>query len=195
MKILQIGCGGIGSYLLPEIVECIKQGQISAEVTIADSDIVEVKNITHQNYSARDIGKNKAKCLAFRKRLKQYGIKPIDKRIQIEAELKGFNVIILCVDNSKTREMVIRYCHKKENVEFIDLRAEGRRYFAMPKLSLKENLKFIDSKDLKNYSCQEKEDNDKGYIQKGYKISVMIGIQMLLNLVRGHNNRTQTGVI
>jgi len=102
---------------------------------------------------------------------------------------------MLCVDNEKTREMVIRYCHS-HNTDFIDLRATGRRLFAMPKNKiLSENLKFVDGKDLKEYSCQDSSDLKKGYIQKGNKIVAMIGIQMLLNYLRGHPNRLVSVVI
>jgi len=186
MKILICGVGGVGSFFTEEVVECIKQGQIDAEITIADMDIVEIEQIKYQNFSVEEVGMNKAKALA--KRYEDYGIKFIDKRIERVSQLKDFDIIILCVDNDKTREFVVRYCHKN-NKEFLDLRATGRRIFAMPKLSLKENLKFINSQDKTEYSCQERYDLERGYIQKGNKIVAMVGIQMLLNLIRGHTNK------
>ena len=196
MKILQIGCGGIGSYLIPEIAECIEQEQIdsfSNKITIADSDIVELEQIKrkYQNFKYDDVGMNKAKVLADRYKL--FGerlFNPITERIEKESQLKGYDLIILCVDNEKTREMVIRYCHE-HNKEFIDLRATGRRFFAMPKeRRLQNNLRFVDTKDLMEYSCQDIADLEKGFIQKGNKIVAQIGNQMLLNLMRGHSNRT-----
>ena len=44
----------------------------------------------------------------------------------------------------------------------------------MPKTTLKDNLRFIDIADVKEYSCQEKSDIDKNYIQKGNKIAAII---------------------
>lgn len=194
MKILQIGCGGIGSYLIPEIAECIEQEQIDnfkSKITIADSDIVELEQIKYQNFKDSEVGMNKAKALSDRHKLFDEKLfKPITERIEKKSHLKGYDLIILCVDNERTREMVIRYCHE-HNKEFIDLRATGRRIFAMPKeRKLQDNLKFVDTKDLKEYSCQDKADLEKGFIQKGNKIIAQIGNQMLLNLMRGHSNRT-----
>ena len=61
----------------------------------------------------------------------------------------------------------------------------------MPMLSkTEENLKFIDSNDLHEYSCQKEEDLKKGHIQLGNRIIALIGSQMVLNEYRGHKNNT-----
>lgn len=186
MKILQIGCGGIGSFLIPEIMECIEQEQIDADtiIDIADSDIAEIEQIKYQNFKINEIGMNKALALG-----KRFEVKAIAERVEKESQLKGYDIIILCVDNERTRELVISYCHKN-NKEFLDLRATGRKIFVMPKTTLENNIKFVDSKDLNEYGCQDKTDLEKGLIQKGNKIVALIGVQMLLNLLRGHSNRT-----
>ncbi len=205
-KILIIGCGGGGSWLVEEINRKIMQGQISASLEIADDDIVEPKQIKFDhNFTLDDVGTNKAKALAERysnistkalsEEYRYSNISAIQKRITKESQLEGYDIIILAVDNEKTRELVIRYCHKKD-VEFLDLRATGRRMFVMPKeKKLEDNLKHIDSKDLNKYSCQEKEDIKKNYQQETHKIVALWGVQMLLNLVRGHDNYTFTRII
>ena len=101
MRILQIGCGGIGSYLIQEIAECIEQQQIDAfaDIRIADEDIVEVNQ--YQNFTIGEVGQNKAKALA--KRFKDC-CSPIPKRITKESQLRNYDIIILCVDNEKARE-------------------------------------------------------------------------------------------
>jgi len=66
----------------------------------------------------------------------------------------------------------------------------------MPKSEyLKDNLKFIDESDTFQYSCQEKEDLESGTIQWGNRIVAHVGIQMLLNLVRGKGNKILNVVI
>ncbi|MEK6876781.1 MAG: ThiF family adenylyltransferase [Nanoarchaeota archaeon] len=190
MKILQIGCGGVGSFLIFEIAECIEQGIIDPfelRITLADQDIVELNQRKYQNFTLKEVGMNKAEALA--KRFNKYGVEAFPNRISNEKQLKGYDAIILCVDNEMTRNLVIRHCHKHD-AEFIDLRATGRRFFAMPKTTLKDNLRFVDIADVKEYSCQEKSDIEKNYIQKGNKIAAIIGLQMLLNLLRGHSNKT-----
>jgi len=194
MRILLIGCGGIGSWLAEEIALCIEQGQIDpyTRVAVADGDIVEVEQQDYQNFNLAEVGVNKARALAKRH---ENTLTAIPKRISSEAELEGYDVLLLGVDNERTRELVIRFCHK-HGKEFIDLRATGRRIFAMPKdASLEANLRFVDSRDTQEYSCQDKADLEKGWIQKGNKIVAMHGAQMLLNLLRGHNNRTISMVV
>ncbi|MFH0874746.1 MAG: ThiF family adenylyltransferase [archaeon] len=194
MKILVIGAGGVGSWLVEEIAVCVEQGQIDAfsEIIVADNDIVEVEQIKYQNFQLKDIGLNKALVLAMR--FENSGIRAKSERIEKENQLKGFDFIILCVDNEKTREMVIRYSHKS-GADFLDLRATGRQIFVMPKRTLEKNLAFIDNFDKNEYSCQEKEDLDKGLIQKGNKIAALCGCQMLLNAIRGHGNKEHVMMI
>ena len=192
-NILVIGCGGGGSWLVEELCRKIEQGQISASLEIADDDMVEMKQIRFDhNFTREDLGKNKAEVLVQR-----FGEMDIwaKKRITTYRQLNGYDIIMLCVDNDKTREMVIKYCHRNDK-EFFDLRATGRRMFVMPKeKKIEDNLKHIDSKDLNNYSCQDKKDIKKNYQQETHKITALWGVQMLLNYIRGYDNYTFTKVV
>lgn len=198
MKILQIGCGGIGSILVQEVKECVEQHQIDSMIdyTIVDDDIVELNQISYQNFLPKEAGISKSNALA--NRLKPFDVKWFNankKRIVENKQLEGFNIIILCVDNDATRKLVVDYCFKN-NKEFLDLRATGRNIMAIPRMDdIRDNLKFIDIIDTKTYSCQDKEDLEKGYINKGHKIIAYWGIQMLLNILRGRKNRMFTGVV
>lgn len=188
-NILIIGGGGIGSYLIENICKKIEQEQIDnfTQITIADNDTTEIDQLVYQNFRLKDAGKNKAQALA--ERFKEYGVKEIKRRINANDIWKGkYDIVLLCVDNDQTREIVVNACYKHK-IEFLDLRATGRRIFAMPKTTLQENLKFIDSNDKQEYSCQEKEDLENGLYQMGNEIVAKIGTQMLLNLLRGHDNR------
>ena len=64
-KVLIIGAGGIGSFLIPLLK---KTGLYS--ITVADPDIVEKKNLPYQNYGEEDIGDNKASLMHTRFKLK-----------------------------------------------------------------------------------------------------------------------------
>ena len=66
MKILQIGCGGIGSFLTEELQGLVWGYQLpeETEITIADNDIVEINQIKYQNFSLNDIGKYKVEAVA-----------------------------------------------------------------------------------------------------------------------------------
>lgn len=189
MKVLIIGVGGIGSFFIEEFCNLMCQLQISphTEIVIADDDIVEIEQIKYQNFSVENIGANKAKALAYR--YKVFGVQASPKRITRVMDLKPYDFIVLCVDNEKTRALVVNHCfiHHKE---FLDLRSDGRRISAFPKLGKKEdNLAFIDQEDSGSYSCQDKESLKRGEIDIGNKIVARIGAQMILNHLRGKKNK------
>ncbi len=189
MKIFVLGVGGIGGFLIEELCKSIEQEQIdqNTELFIADNDLVEIEQIRYQNFTFEDAGLNKAQALA--KRFKQFGITAIKDRIRSGKQLKGYDFIILCVDNDLTREMVIKHCFSK-NIGFLDLRSSGRTISAFPKLEkASDNLKFVDSNDAACYSCQDRNNLKMGRIDKGNKIIALIGAQMVLNHLRGMNNK------
>lgn len=182
MKILQIGCGGVGSYFIEEFCHAMRPGQIDGviEIVIADNDIVELHQIDYQNFSYTEAGVNKAEALA--KRFSEFDVNFVPQRIT-EKDLKTFDFIVLCVDNDTTRQMVVKHCFE-HNKQFLDLRATGRHIAAFPKISPEQNMKFVSS-DATCYSCQE----NKVLIDKGHKIVAVIGVQMFLNYLRGVSNR------
>lgn len=189
MKLLVLGAGGIGSWLIEELCKSIDQEQIdpNIEISIADNDSVEIDQIKYQNFTFDEAGLNKAQ--AFAKRFKPFGITAISKRIKTVSQLKGYDFIILCVDNDITRELVINYAFSR-NINFLDLRADGRRISAFPKMPAKEyNLKLVDADDATCYSCQDPASLRLGRIDKGNRIVAIIGMQMFLNHLRGLNNK------
>lgn len=175
MKLLIVGCGGIGSFLAEYIFECIESMQLDAEVTLMDNDLVEINQIRYQNFYTQDVGKPKCKAIGDR-----YGFKYISERL-IKDVPTAYDLIVLCVDNNKARKLV-----QDSRCDFIDLRATGRRIAAIPKCP--EYAKFLDN-DPNEYSCQDKADLDKGWIQLGNRIVAAIGCQMVLNHSRRYKNK------
>ncbi|MFH1897817.1 MAG: ThiF family adenylyltransferase [Candidatus Desantisbacteria bacterium] len=192
MKILLVGVGGIGSWLIEELCKSIEQEQIDAntEISIADNDMVEIAQVKYQNFTFDEAGLNKAEALA--NRFKMFGVTAIKDRIKNVKQLKGHDFIILCVDNEPSRELIITYCFKK-GIEFLDLRASGRVISAFPKQDkLSDNLKFVDGEDNASYSCQDRNTLNQGRIDKGNKIIALIGVQMVLNHIRGMRNKVMS---
>jgi len=183
-NVLVIGCGGIGSYLTKEINRLILNDQISLEefeFTVSDFDIVELKNVKYQDYEAKDIFKNKANIISDR-----YCFNVIQKKIEFEAQLSKYDLILIAVDNSKARKLVFDFCNKNPNKEFIDLRAEGRAiaFFTSDK-PYAEMLNTLDEKITEDgNSCQLKYELENGIIQNGNIIISAIGSQLLLNWCR-----------
>jgi len=183
MKILIIGCGGIGSYLVRELHRLIENAQIVANITLCDFDNVEPKNILYQNFTEKDMLKNKASVLA-----KRYGFNHMIKKIEKPEDLEGYNFIILCVDNSETRKLVFEYCYSKKDVYFIDGRAEGRSIAVFTrdgnnKLDMLKTLNGVGST-----SCQLEYMLEQGMIDNGNVIVATIISQLVLNKLRGYDN-------
>lgn len=176
-KVLIIGAGGIGSWLADMIAHAAANGQLQwMSFTIADGDKVEAKNLLSQNFLAAELGKNKAETLARR-----YGIfLPIDRKATPK-DFEGYDLIISCVDNFRTRGEVFNYCHTR-NKMFIDLRAEGSRAMMMTKgHGLRDDLDTVNLADTASASCQQGEEE----IDYGNRIAAAIGMQRMLNIIRG----------
>ena len=180
LRILVVGCGGIGSWLVEHINGAYENFQLDTdiEVEITDPDTVELKNVKYQNFNKDDVLENKAKML---KKRYEYIAKAMPKKVdQIRT---NYDLYILAVDNFPTRKQVIEHCHNK-NKDFIDLRAEGRNIFAMYKGDdLDSDLRTLGN-DKSSGSCQRPDEFNKNIIQYGNQIAAAIGIQMLLNYLR-----------
>tara|TARA_R100001244_G_scaffold98294_1_gene73427 strand:- start:294 stop:860 length:567 start_codon:yes stop_codon:yes gene_type:complete len=111
-NVLIIGAGGIGSYLIEVLnrTNCYK-------ITVADPDKYEKKNLTYQYCTDEDLEVNKASATAV-KYSQVFGIK---YPILTEKQIEGYDLVICCADNLDVRRLLYR-----SNVEWLDLRAQGR---------------------------------------------------------------------
>ncbi len=130
--IIQVGCGGTGSWLVPLASKLLNNIKLRlpdmTEVLykIVDDDTVEERNILRQNFSAWDIGKGKAMSLISRYCYNFKNMIAITKRIKTKKELQELIflpgeetyinvfdmrqetlvIIIGCVDNNKSRQLI-----------------------------------------------------------------------------------------
>lgn len=110
-KVLIIGAGGIGSFLIPLLD---KVGMYA--ITVADPDKVELKNVTYQNFTDSEV--NMYKVLAMEQR---YSISPNKYPILTEKQMQGYDLVISCVDNLGLRRTMYN-----TSIKWLDLRAQGR---------------------------------------------------------------------
>tara|TARA_R100001369_G_C3291435_1_gene163970 strand:+ start:345 stop:902 length:558 start_codon:yes stop_codon:yes gene_type:complete len=112
-KILIIGVGGIGSFLVSTLD---KVGLYN--ITVADPDIVEAKNLTYQNFSKGHVGQNKASVM-----MDSYSsVSSFSKYpILTEKQMQGYELVICCVDNLSVRRTLYN-----TSIKWLDLRAQGR---------------------------------------------------------------------
>jgi len=113
-KVLVIGAGGIGSFLIPLLdrVELY-------DITVADPDKVETKNLPYQNFNQGDVGYNKAVRMK-----NKHGVsvtKISEFPILTEKQMQGFDLVICCVDNLGLRKTLYN-----TSIKWLDLRAQGR---------------------------------------------------------------------
>jgi molybdopterin/thiamine biosynthesis adenylyltransferase len=120
IRIIQVGCGGTGSWLVPLVSKFVnnislKFDNVSIEYIIADKDTVESSNILRQNFNEWDIGRNKAIALTSQfsnvfKDIKYKAIYITSKLLReiILMEFEGTQrpalyIVIGCSDSNKAR--------------------------------------------------------------------------------------------
>ena len=140
-KILIIGTGGIGSFLTQFLD---KVGLYN--ITVADPDSVETKNLTYQNFKKGHVGQNKASVMMNEyESVNHYSKFPILTAKQMD----GFDLVICCVDNLSVRRTLYN-----TSIKWLDLRAQGRNAALV---SYKADPKMYDmllAGEERSFSCQ-----------------------------------------
>lgn len=174
-KILVVGAGGIGSYLVPFLVKASQT--LPLDITVMDFDIVEEKNLLYQNYEPEDVGKNKAEVLAER-----YGVWARPERLVSYSQLEGYDLIVLAVDNHEARKIVW-----KSGKDWVDCRAEkmgSQVYIKTASTTYKKMIKTAIKNSPEYGSCQRIEDIKRGDIHLGHVVSAAIGAEVVINKIR-----------
>lgn len=182
MRILIVGAGGIGSWFSRHLANALSTNQIPvqpSEVTIADDDDVEEKNLRYQDFTEEDLYDNKATILGDR-----YGFTPLTERVT-DISQHPTSVIISCVDNTAFRKELFTTCHSSGPF-WIDLRSEGSTVAAFCKHPSHTKQSLLDTLpvEVAAGSCQRAEDLTNNTIQLGNVIIASIGMQFLLNYYR-----------
>jgi hypothetical protein len=142
-KILIIGAGGIGSYLCGLLH---KTGCYN--ITVADPDKYEKKNLTYQDCNEDVVGMNKAKAI----KTKYLDVGAIPYPILTNKQISGYDLVICCADNLDVRRLLYR-----EGDKWLDLRAQGRN---CAYVSFRANSEMFDtllSGPEGSFSCQGNE--------------------------------------
>jgi len=182
-KILVVGAGGIGSWLASHLYELETQGQLNGiDITFADDDTVDTKNLAYQNFEAEDVLDYKTESISAR-----YGFGSTIDRIESDNVLNEYDCIISAVDNTKFRRILFKWANNSPEKYWIDLRSEGRSIAAFTKNKangLDYMLSTLGNEDVNDGSCQRQWELDNNIIQNGNKIVAAIGAQYVLNYIR-----------
>jgi homospermidine synthase len=143
-KILIIGAGGIGSFLIPLLDKTNLY-----RITVFDPDIVELKNVSYQNFSKEDVDMKK---VAVMKRDYPSITKAEHFLVLTERQIKGFDLVVCCADNLDVRRLLYR-----STTEWLDLRAQGRNGAFISYKTPKTMFDTVLTGPKGNFSCQTNE--------------------------------------
>lgn len=143
-QIIQLGCGANGSAVIQQITQLMNIFGIKGSYMIADPDTVEEHNLKNQLFLPKDIDQKKATVLA-RRYGNHYNV-PVFSYTQSYVDSEqilsnlfnddyinfGFSqlkipILIGCVDNNFSRQLMHRYFLSQEDLIYIDVGVEGSR--------------------------------------------------------------------
>ena len=140
-RILIIGTGGIGSFLTQFLD---KVGMYN--ITVADPDIVEARNLTYQNFSRGHVGQNKASVMMDSyESVEHFSKYPV----LTEKQMEGYDLVICCVDNLGVRRTLYN-----TSIKWLDLRAQGRNAALVSHKADPKMYDMLLAGDDRSYSCQ-----------------------------------------
>ncbi|NRD81049.1 ThiF family adenylyltransferase [Bacillus sp. BRMEA1] len=142
--IVQVGTGATGSNVVSHIAQLLSIFQIRGQYLIADPDIVEPHNLLNQLFLEGEVGKKKADVLARRYRAAyQVDIASYSKDYieDVESLMQLFNtdylrighsydtlylpIIIGCVDNNYSRQIMHQFFEKAGRCLYLDVGSEA----------------------------------------------------------------------
>ena len=121
-SIVIIGLGGIGSILCEKICRFLNYlDEVKSKVTLVDGDRFEIKNRKRQEFSLLG-NKAEVKANDLKSNFNQVLVDFIPHFVNsqtIEKIVKEEDIVLLAVDNHKTRNIVSNYCKELRNVTLI----------------------------------------------------------------------------
>jgi molybdopterin/thiamine biosynthesis adenylyltransferase len=183
-KIGIAGAGGIGSNLLAILFDYgfnRKQFDYSTiDVDIYDDDIVDLKNLLHQNFKIEDISKPKVKVLADK-----YVVNDIT-RFMTEEDFKKYDIIFSCVDSMEFRRKLYAYTAKgNDKLFWIDGRCTSRQGAIFNSaLPTDELSKYITQDDVRG-GCLLNHEKEQNISHTLPLVIAGMMVQTFLNFLRG----------
>jgi hypothetical protein len=116
-----IGCGGIGSWLLPPVLRFLNSQAFPGQICLWDGDHYSVSNLGRQSASERLIGRPKAEALAAQYRQEFPDLRVWHRNEFVTAEnvaeaVPERSVIFSCVDNHPARALLARQAETRRDV-------------------------------------------------------------------------------
>ncbi|MBU8908078.1 ThiF family adenylyltransferase [Desertibacillus haloalkaliphilus] len=178
--IVIIGGGGNGSYITQNIAQMMNIFDMNGFMLLADSDIVESKNLNNQLFIDKDLGEKKAKVLAkrygshYKVSIASYDVDYVESVETLESLFSNteyldchshdtifFPILVGAVDNNFTRQIMHKYFQQTDRLLYIDVGVEGAK--------VPSDTRSMD---------QWTEDERKTYRNSGYTGQVVAGLKI-----------------
>ena len=124
--IIQVGCGGTGSWLAQDIVRIARSlNNPRVAYFICDPDVVEQKNVLRQNFCDAEIGQNKAVTMASRL-THAWGVQvtaiptAVSDKVLDRYAHRDAMLIVGCVDNAAARRVIHKYVQRSPRAWWLD---------------------------------------------------------------------------
>jgi hypothetical protein len=190
-QVLVIGAGGIGSLLVEHLARAFAFSGLSEthilNLTMMDSDVVESRNLPHQQFCHDNLSQPKVSIV--RDRVMTIGItsqsvikvNAIVEDFSAETDLSKYDLVVVAVDREEPRKIV----HSKAN-EWLELRARGDGFVMWSHL---DDIQILDSlpklPEGTSASCQLDGAIETGNIQFGFALAAAHGAQWVVQWLRG----------
>lgn len=107
-----VGCGGIGTWLVPPLARLLSKREYKGELHLWDGDRFEDKNRARQEFDLRGLGLNKAEVTANQVRA-NHPLTAVDHREYVVADnvaqaVPEGGLVVTCLDNHPARALIDR---------------------------------------------------------------------------------------
>jgi len=191
-RILIIGAGGIGSLLTNHVTRAIAFSGLNElvgglEITLMDGDVVESRNLPHQQFGHSDLSSHKV--TAIRQRIEAVGTTSANDVVVIgiaenfseETDLSHYDLVVVAVDREEPRNIV----HANAR-HWLDLRARGDGFVMWSYQDDQHVLGCLPKlPEGASTSCQLEDAVKSGNIQFGFALAAAHGAQWIVQWLRG----------
>ena len=178
--VLVIGAGGIGSLLTLHVSRAIAFSQWPhgvVEITLMDGDIVEERNLPHQQFTPEDIGKPKVNALERHFCNSSYvQFTPVVNNFSSNTDLSKYDLVVVAVDCEEPRRLV----REKANT-WLELRSTGDGCLMWSHVDDIDVLNLLPKLPPgESASCQHENAVETGNIQFGFALAAAHGAQWII---------------
>ena len=119
-----VGCGGIGSWLIPPLCRFLAAERFEGSVNLWDGDHYEAKNAARQNFLRCDVSRNKAEAMAddlsdSLPKLQLCSLPFFVLAANIDQAVPENGLVITAVDNHPARVLIDRFAQGRNDVAVI----------------------------------------------------------------------------